>query len=134
MPYFGTKEATLEEQEASPGGAPAPLNPSHRPYSPKHKHDILQALDAWQGPRLAFCREHRLNLGTLISWEKAAAGIPATLVRRKKYTPEQRRHTVEAFFRAGMSFKRFSAVWGVHPRALVRWVSAYEKEGPQALE
>jgi hypothetical protein len=41
VPYFGTKEATMEEQEASPGGAPAPLNPSQRPISPEHRSDIL---------------------------------------------------------------------------------------------
>ena len=46
----------MEEQEASLSGAPAPLNPSHRPYSPEHKHDILQALKDWKGRRLSFCR------------------------------------------------------------------------------
>lgn len=98
----------MEEQIELPGGTPAHLNPHRRPYTAEHKRDILQALAAWNGPSLAFCKEYRLNLGTLISWENAAAETEVPPKWYKKSTSEQRRAAVEAFFKAGLSFKRFS--------------------------
>ena len=55
-------------------------------------------------------------------------------VHRRRYTPEEKRATVEAFQQAGRSKTDFAALWGISPYTLSRWLSLYERHGPKGLE
>jgi hypothetical protein len=104
-PYFGVKEASLKERKENPGEAPAPLNPRHRPSTEAHKREILQAPAAWPGGSLAFCKEYRVNPGTLIIREKATMEQAVPPVQRKRTSHEQRRPAAEAFFKVGFHIR-----------------------------
>lgn len=128
----------MEEHEARPT-SPGPKKPGRPQYNPERRKEILAALAAWKGTRKAFCAEHKVNYSTLWEWThatkapKAKAGKPGTR-KQTVYSPEQRRKAVEAFERSGQTLEHFGKAWGVNVTVLGRWVRAYRKDGPKALE
>jgi transposase InsO family protein len=136
----------MEVQEARPE-SPGRKGLGRVQYPPEQRVAILKALDAWKGTRKAFCLEHKVPTVTLWKWQRDAKGIKAPGLKAKastkakkatrkqtRYSPEQRRQAVEAFSRAGQSLDNFGKAWGVNATVLGRWVRAYRKQGPQALE
>ena len=128
----------MEEHEAR-SKQPGPKRAARPKYTPEQRKDILQALAAWKGPRKAFCATHKVNNSTLWEWAHAGKARKAKAARpgaRKQavYSPEQRRKAVEAFERSGQTLELFGKAWGVNVTVLGRWVRAYRKEGPRALE
>jgi transposase-like protein len=110
------------------------VNASRRPYSDEHKASILKALVTWKGSRRAFCQLQGIHPATLSVWLTQQNHPSKLQSKPKRYNPDQRRQAVEGFLKAGLSFARFSQVWGVNARCLMRWVAAYRKGGPKALE
>jgi transposase InsO family protein len=53
---------------------------------------------------------------------------------RRRYTPDEKRATVEAFQQAGRSRADFAALWGISPYTLARWLLIHEREGPHGFE
>jgi len=53
---------------------------------------------------------------------------------RGHYTPEERRATVEAYHKAGLTLEAFARTWGVSKVSLERWLKRYATHGPQGLE
>lgn len=78
--------------------------------------------------------------------ESASPPTPAVTARHKppgrsrrkrrcrRYTPEERRQAVEAFYHSKLPQAEFARVWGVSPATLSTWLKRYEEGGPQALE
>ena len=124
----------MEEQKAGSGSPPVPVNASRRPYSDEHRASILKALVTWKGSRRAFCQLQGIHPATLSVWLTQQNHPSKLQSKPKRYNPDQRRQAVEGFLKAGLSFARFSQVWGVNTRCLMRWVAAYRKGGPKALE
>lgn len=53
---------------------------------------------------------------------------------QKRYTPEQRRHAVEAYRKAGLTQTAFAAQWGISAVTLGSWLRKDAAEGPKGLE
>ena len=53
---------------------------------------------------------------------------------RGHYTPDERRATVEAYQKAGLTLDAFARTWGVSKVSLERWVKRHATHGPQGLE
>ena len=136
----------MEEQEARPTVPKKRGRGRHR-YPPEQRKSVLRAFAAWKGTRKAFCLQHKVSPVTLWQWQREARGPKgkeasakpphkAKKGRREQtsYTPEQRRKAVETFNRSGQTLDVFGKTWGVNPTVLGRWVRAYRKDGPQALE
>ena len=62
----------------------------------------------------------------------AARGRHAT--RGRHFTPEERRRTVEAFEKAGLTQQDFAKTYGISPFTLSCWRKAYAAKGPKGLE
>ena len=125
----------MEEQQAPPNSSPgrklsrgAPTKSKR--YPPEVKQAILKAYVSWKGSQETFCKSKGISVATLWNWEKTAK----TRVKRKIPSPDERRTAVEKFLKSKMRPEHFSKIWGVHPKALMRWVKAYEEGGPQGLE
>jgi transposase InsO family protein len=125
----------MEEQEARQKRPPG----KRGSYPPEYKQQILEAFAVWDGGVEEFCREKGVNKITLWKWRNAAKGgkrKPAKKSAKKQsvYTPDQKRQAVEAYTKSGQSLEIFGKLWGLHPGVLARWVRAYRKLGPKALE
>lgn len=65
---------------------------------------------------------------------RAAGGRRKKRVTRKRYSPDEKRATVQAFFQSGHSKLDFRALQGVSPHTLARWISIHDREGPRGFE
>jgi transposase InsO family protein/transposase-like protein len=54
--------------------------------------------------------------------------------KRRSYTPDEKRATVEAYQKSGMTLADFSATWGVSKATLGNWLRKHKTEGPKGLE
>jgi transposase InsO family protein len=68
---------------------------------------------------------------------------PTSRVRRRRaapqrtlrrYTPEERRATVEAYVKSGLTYEGFARIWGLSRHTVYLWMKIYRERGPQGLE
>jgi transposase InsO family protein len=95
----------------------------------------------------AWCARQGISTATLCAWRRAYArgGLDALAPRpnprnrrgaatQRHYSPEERRATIAAYQRSGMSQVAFCQLWGLSPTSLQRWLRAYRAHGPKGLE
>lgn len=64
---------------------------------------------------------------------KKRSGTSKT-IKRRSFTPDERRAAVEAHLKSGLSLQDFSKLWDLSHGTLGKWVRKYETEGPKGLE
>jgi transposase InsO family protein len=52
----------------------------------------------------------------------------------RPYTPEERRATVEAFVKSGLTYEGFARIWGISRHTVYVWMKIYRERGPKGLE
>jgi transposase InsO family protein len=124
-----------------PAGTPG------KAYGPEEKAQALRVFSAsGQGMR-AWCARQGLSTATLCAWRRAyvRGGLEALAPRanprnrhgassQRHYSPEERRATIAAYQKSGMSQVAFSQLWGLSATSLGRWLRAYRAHGPKGLE
>jgi transposase InsO family protein len=65
---------------------------------------------------------------------EAAGDGTEGLKPKRRFTPEERRRTVEAWRKSGLTQKAFARQWGVSHMTLWAWARKYALDGPQGLE
>lgn len=82
-----------------------------------------------------FCEERGVNYGTAHGWIKNTELTGKAIKGRTgPYTAEQRKQTLEAYFKSQMSQKEFAKSWGVPYKTLTGWLEKYRKDGPKSLD
>jgi transposase InsO family protein/transposase-like protein len=51
----------------------------------------------------------------------------------RRFSPEQRKETIEAFKKSGLTQKDFAKTWGIDSKTLGQWNKIYKSEGPKGL-
>ncbi len=54
--------------------------------------------------------------------------------KRRSYTPEEKRASIEAYQKSGMTLADFSTTWGISKATLTNWLRKHKEEGPRGLE
>jgi transposase InsO family protein len=54
--------------------------------------------------------------------------------RLRRYTPQERRATVEAYVKSGLTYEGFARIWGLSRHTVYVWMKIYRERGPQGLE
>ena len=124
-------------QSTSSTGRGDARHSSGRRYTPAERLALLQQLDASGLTVAEFARTVEVSSSTLYGWTRGrtnARQVKRTNKRGRHYTPEERRATVEAFERSGLSQVAFAKVWGVSPHTLRNWLYRKIEGGPKALE
>jgi len=140
----GPNPKKIELPESLPGGwserseAARVDSRGRRRFSKAERAELLAALQASGQTVAHFSKERGLKASTVHSWLHVRRGATSRArgnrKRKKRYTPDQRRATVEAFQRSGRTRTDFSVLWGVSLATLSKWVQRYEDEGPRGLE
>jgi len=93
-----------------------------------------------------WCARQGLSTATLCAWRRAFArgGLEGLHPRRnprnpagrthRHYSPEERRATLDAYRRSGMTQQAFCRLWGLSVTSLARWRRAHREHGPRGLE
>jgi transposase len=94
-----------------------------------------------------FCARVGVSTATLCKWRRLyAEGGEAALAdrpnprngvkraARRRFTADQRRETVEAYEKSGMTLADFAVLWGVSKSGLSKWLTRYRAEGLKGLE
>ena len=104
-------------------------------YTAEQRFQILDCFRNSGQTITAFSKASGISMSSLSAWRKGASSGRAQ-VRKvgRHFTPEERRRTIEAFEKAGLTRKDFCKVWGVSPHTLTAWLSRYREGGPKALE
>jgi transposase InsO family protein len=116
-------------------------------YTPEEKAQALRVFSASGSGMRAWCARQGLSTATLCAWRRAYArgGLEALAPRpnprnrrgassQRHYSPEERRATIAAYQKSGMSQVAFCQLWGLSATSLGRWLRAYRAHGPKGLE
>ena len=101
-------------------------------HSYKQKKRMVQQFIESGMTRRDFSKEVGITSATLSRWIKDFG--QDHVGRKSQYSPEQRRHAVEEFFKSGLTQSHFSKVWGIDSKTLHVWIKRYRESGPQSLE
>jgi transposase InsO family protein len=82
-----------------------------------------------------FAARNALAPKTLKAWVRATKAAHEKDGRyRRRFTPEERRATIEAFLKSERKRLDFARLWGCSPASLDKWLRRYRDEGPKGLE
>src|SRR5688572_12115941 len=105
-----------------------------RPYPAREREAVLRALEASQQSLTRFCKERGLSAVTVGAWQRKYGSVARAVVQRQVFDPDQKRRVVEAFLKSGLTQRAFAQTVRVNLHNLQRWVSAWRRDGPKALE
>lgn len=104
-------------------------------YSAEQRFQVLQCFQNSEQTLTAFSVASGVSMSSLSAWCKgASSGRAQARKAGRHFSPEERRRTIEAYEKAGLTRHDFCKVWGVSPHTLTAWLSRYRDGGPKALE
>ena len=104
-------------------------------YSEEFRRKFIQDFKNSGMSKMEFCKSRNVNYTTAIAWFKNLDEHGTTSKpHRGPYSPDQRRQTIEAYLKSGISQKDFAKTWGVPYKTLTGWLEKYRKNGPKGLE
>jgi len=78
-----------------------------------------------------YCKTSGVSSGSIHRWLKQFNEQSNYIHRR--FSPEQRKETIEAFRKSGMTQRDFAKTWGIDSKTLCQWNKVYKDSGPQGL-
>jgi transposase InsO family protein len=108
-----------------------------RSFTDDERDALVAELESSDETMEAFAARHGISVAVLTKWRHArglSRRVPRGLRSSRPYSPDARRRAVETFLESGRRLDDFARAWGVAAGTLWKWVSRYEREGPQGLE
>lgn len=104
-------------------------------YSEEFRRKFIEDFKKSKMSKAEFCKLQNVNYTTAITWFKNLEMHGSTSKpHRGPYSPDQRRQTVEAYLKSGISQKDFAQTWDIPYKTLTGWLEKYRKGGPKGLE
>lgn len=129
--------------EAPPGSL---VRPPRRRHTPAERLALIEGFRHAKVSLSEYCAQHAISVSSVRKWmARLASGGSAALADRPNprnaggrsrghYTPDERRATLEALERSGMSQRDFARTWGVALKSLSNWRARFAEGGPKGLE
>ncbi len=101
-------------------------------YSREEKKRLIQKFMKSGMTIKAFAAKSGVAPASISRWMKSL-NIKRS-ARNPRYSPEQKRATIEAFQKSAMTMKDFAKMWGINAKTLSSWLKSYDRKGPKGLE